>query len=384
MKILHIITHLAVGGATYNTIINSHGHILKGCEVDVLAGYDDVMEIEGDLLEFAQRLRVKVTIIKNMRRKISLWDDFISFLKIYFYIKKGKYDIVHTHSSKAGVLGRVAARIAGVKVIVHTVHGWSFNDSMTRVKKNIYVCLERLLVKITSKLVVVTKMDITKGIENKIGSNSCYELIRSGIDIDFFKSGTVLPEFEELIKGSGAEVVIGTVGRLSQQKAPLDFVRMADFIVSKNQKVRFVMVGDGILREDVENEISRRKLGEYIFILGKSDNIPALLAGLDIFVLTSHWEGLPRVIPEAMAAGVPVISTSVDGAAEIIEHGVNGFLVETGDMEQMAQFCLDLIRDRELGKSLSIGGLKTVNDFSHQKMADDLFNLFNRLYDNRA
>jgi glycosyltransferase involved in cell wall biosynthesis len=381
MKVLQIITHFAVGGATYTALMFAGGIKKKGHQVDIVSGVDPVMDIEGDLLQKASYLDINVISIKQLKRSISPFRDLIAFVKLLILIQKGNYDIVHTHSSKAGILGRIAAKIAGVKV-VHNVHGWPFHDRMDPFIRYLYIAIERFMARITDTLIVVTKEDKLKGLEKGIGSAAKYSLIRSGIDLKDFSLELFSKQQERTKLGIKKDaLVVGTVGRLSPQKAPLDFVKLAQKLL-REKDIVFLMAGDGVMRKEVEAYIKENNLGAHIKLIGKVEDVRSVLACVDVFVLPSLWEGLPRVIPEAMAMGVPVIATAINGVKEIVLHKQNGFLVEPHDIEEMKKYCLKLLTDKESRNLIVNNARQTVQEYSSEKMLLDLEELYVSLYNN--
>jgi len=254
--------------------------------------------------------------------------------------------VVHTHSSKAGLLGRLAARLAGVPVVVHTVHGWSFNPTQPAPLRWLYVQLERLAAKTTDVLVTVSRHDLESGMELGIGRPEQYELIRSGIDAEQFRAPAIDRETTRRRLGYGPEHrVVGSLSCLKPQKAPLDFVRAAAEIHARDPRTRFFVAGDGELRSAVEDEVARLGLGGVVQLLGWRRDVADLLHAMDMFVLTSLYEGLPRAVLQAMAAGVPVVATEVDGTPEVIEDGRTGWLVPPGRPTAVARAVVSALQD---------------------------------------
>lgn len=374
-SVLHTITRLIVGGAQENTILTAElldNHIW---EVDVISGPQTGPE--GSLIEHAIKRGVNLSIDSHLVREIHPIKDFLSFIKTIGFITKKKYKIVHTHSSKAGILGRWAAWLARVPVIVHTVHGWGFHEYQQPMIQFLYKLLERLTLPITDKLIVVTKLDIDKGMQAGIGSAENYELIRSGIEIDRFSKPirpwqTVRKEFGIPLDA----IVIGTVTRLSPQKAPHVFIKAAQIVTEKYPNIYFLVVGDGPLRKDVEQLIHDYRLEKRVCLAGLRRDVPDLLAAFDIFALSSLWEGLPRVLPQAMANGRPVIASAIDGNQEIITDRINGLLFPPGDHAAMAKTLMELIENPPLAEELALTAKETVLEFDVNHMVDKIADLY--------
>ncbi|MCX8062876.1 MAG: glycosyltransferase family 4 protein [Anaerolineales bacterium] len=347
IKVLHLITRLIVGGAQENTVYTARLLNPNLFDVDVICGPQTGSE--GSLIEEAIQSGVKLSILPELVRELNPVKDLIAFGKLYFLLRKHGYSIVHTHSSKAGILGRMAAKIAGIPIIIHTIHGWSFHNYMPKWRKNLFITLEKISAKFTDKLIVVTQKDITKGLKHGIGKPNQYLLIRSAIPLDEFLDSPPDPSpiREELGIPSEAPV-IGTIGRLSPQKNPFDWLEIAALIASQKPECYFLLVGDGPLRNQVKKQLDDLHLQNRIILTGLRRDVPRLLSAMDVFLLTSLWEGLPRVIPQAMCREVPIVAYASDGVAEVIEHAKTGLTCPPGEINLAAQYCLRLLDSEEL------------------------------------
>jgi len=313
-----------------------------------------------------------------LERSINPINDLCSLFEIRQFIIDNQISIVHTHSSKAGVLGRLAAKSAGVKFILHTIHGWSFNDYQSLLMRKIVIWLESYLAKFTDKLIAVSKYDKRKGLDNHIGDEKKYELIRYGIKQEDFSAANVDLKKEFGIKDTDLAVV--TVTCLKPQKSPQDFLKLAYIVGKAIPNVKFILVGDGILRCETEKLIRKLKLDKSVILAGWRQDVPELLATADLFVLTSLWEGLPICVLEAIAAGRPVIATNTGGVSEVIVDNESGFLVSVGDMGQMAKKTIVLLKDRILRQRLS-GYAKNslAGDYRLERMVEDIDRLYSNL-----
>lgn len=305
---------------------------------------------EGSLIETVRDdLGVPLEILPEIVREINPWKDLVALWKLYSRMKHGGYKIVHTHSSKAGILGRLAARLAGVPIIVHTVHGWSFHDRMSSFRRGIYVMLERMAARWSDALIVVAEKDIEKGLQHGIGLPNQYRMFRSAIPLDAFEPDQVCQlEIREELGIKPDVPVLGNVGRLSPQKNPLDWVRVAGRIAEVIPACWFLLVGDGPLRREVETLISEVGIADRTILTGIRRDVPRMLAAMDVFLITSLWEGLPRVIPQSMAMKVPVVANRADGTVEAIDHCVTGFLCDPGSLEEMSDYCVEILQDPKL------------------------------------
>lgn len=381
IRILHVITKLAVGGAQENTILSAaHFNRLDRYRAEIACGPTD--KVAGSLMGRAKKMGVKVTVIEGMSNNISLYSYAAAVVRLARYIRKERFTIVHTHSSIGGILGRLAARIAGVPVVVHTVHGWGIQPGMRRGKKALYIMMERLCARHTDMLVAVGEDNIRKGLAERIGSPEKYTVIRSGIDIKAYSETQDVAAAKSLLGAEGC-LVIGTVGRIDNQKRPEDFVRVAELVSKRRDDVKFVIVGDGPLRKPVEELISKKRL-KNIMLTGYRKDVAMLLPAFDIFLLTSSHEGLPRSILEAMAAGKPIVSTNVDGVPEAVKHSTNGLLAGFHDTEKLAKHVSYLLDNPGIAAQMGEQGKKIVPDFSVEKMYYDLEVLYEKLLEEKA
>ncbi len=383
IRVLHIITRLIVGGAQENTMLTAALLDPERYAVDVVSGPQTGPE--GSLIEEVRARGIPLTIEPALRREINPPKDSLALIRLARFIRRGRYTIVHTHSSKAGILGRWAARLAGTPVIVHTVHGWGHHERQHPLVRRFYILLERATARITAKLIVVSPRNTQKGLADSIGTPEKYVTIRSGIELDRFLHPTRSRETVREELGIPPHVpVVGTVTRLSPQKAPLDFVIAAAGVAEKRPAVHFVIVGDGPLRAEVEAEIAARSLTDRVHLTGLRRDVPDLMHSFDIFALSSLWEGLPRVLPQAMAAGLPIVATAVDGNTEAVTDGVNGLLTPPGDPQAMAVALLRLLEDPALARKMGEAGRARAEEFSARKMVSDIAALYERLLAERT
>jgi len=373
--VVHIITKLELGGAQQNTLFTVANLERSKYEPVLISGTD------GILVEVAKKLKdVKVYLIPELAREINPFKDIISLLKIRRILMDLKYlstIIVHTHSSKAGILGRWAARLAGINLIIHSIHGFSFNDYQPSFLRAFYMFLERVTSLITKRFIAVSKANIEKGINKRIFSKDKAVLIRSGIDIKEYQKAGFNRKEERGKLGFDAEIpLVAMVACFKPQKSPLDFVRVAKIVSDEINEVLFLLVGDGVLRSEIEEQIKKFKIDDKIILLGWRDEIPEIMNCIDILVLTSLWEGLPRVFPQAMASGKPVIATKVDGAPEAIKNDINGFLLAPKDINGIAEKVIYLIRHPEKASEMGEKGKSLVEEFSIWKMLEQQEELY--------
>jgi len=379
IHVLHPITRLIVGGAQENTMFTAAMLDKGSYQTEIVSGPQTGSE--GSLIEEVRDREIRLTILPNMLRQISPINDLITVWKLYRMMVNRETTIVHTHSSKAGILGRIAARLARVPVIVHTVHGWSFHDYMSPTLRRIYIWLERWAAGFSDAMIVVTKRDIEKGLRAGIARSEQYKHIRSAIPLEEFNPNDHDREKVRYELGLPQDaIVIGNVGRFSRQKNPLDWVRVAGEIARSSPNVHFLLVGDGPLRAQVETMLQMEGIEERCVLPGLRRDVPRMMAAMDIFLLTSLWEGLPRVIPQAMAMGLPVIANKADGAMEAIQDGENGFLCQPGDIQITVKHCMDLIKDPQKRRSIGQMGRETaLEDFDLNQMINQIDDLYQNL-----
>jgi len=355
VKVCHIITMLELGGAQQNTLYTVT-HLDRGRFEPML-----VSGTEGPLVEEARASGVPVFFLRSLVRQVAPLRDLRAFFDLFRLLRRERPRIVHTHSSKAGILGRVAAAAAGVPVIIHSIHGWGFHRDQSALVRGVFVGLERLVSRFTTAFVVVSQANLRQGEALGILEARRSRLIRSGIRLSDFRPAADLapPDYSGAPAAGPRErdVTVGMVACFKPQKAPLDFVRVAAEVAAREPRARFVLVGDGEIRPAIEALIREKGIADRVVLTGWRRDIPDLMRSFDVLLHTSLWEGLPRVLPEAMATAVPVVATRVDGAPEAVEDGVNGRLVEPGDVAGLAEAVLSLIRDPDLRRRMGRAGL---------------------------
>jgi glycosyltransferase involved in cell wall biosynthesis len=244
--------------------------------------------------------------------------------------------VVQTHSSKAGVLGRLAARAAGADLVLHTVHGFGVREGDRSFRGRLLLAAERLAARRTDLFLPVSRENVeTAGRLGLFGAERA-EVVRPGFDTaPFLRRDRA--EARRLLGVPEGVPLVGTVACFKAQKGPFDFVRAAALVARRVPEARFAWVGDGELRGAVEEAVAKEGLSGRFRFLGWRDDVPELLPGFDVFLLASLWEGLPKVVPQALLSGVPVVATAVDGTREALEDGVDGFLVPPGDPAAAAE-----------------------------------------------
>ncbi len=379
IKVIHPITRLILGGAQQNTMETCANLNPDRYEAEIISGPET--GTEGELISEVRERGIPLTIMPELVRSPHPLKDFRAVQKMAAYFRTVKPQIVHTHSSKAGILGRMAARRAGVPVIIHTVHGWGHHERQNPLYRNLFIRLEKRCVRYTDKLIVVSYLNAEKGLADSIGTRDLYTTIHSSINLDDFTNRAW--DTAAMKKSLGLDPgkpVIGTVGRLSPQKNPRDFIQVAERVLKSKPDAQFVFVGDGPMRPEIEEEIRAAGLEGRIRLAGLRRDIPQMLSCFDVFILTSLWEGLPRVIPQAMSVGVPVVANAVDGVSEVIREGINGYSVQPGDVSRMTEHILHLLANESARSEMGSQGRKTAEtDFSLKNMVARIEELYEDL-----
>lgn len=379
IKVCHIITKLELGGAQQNTLYTIE-HLDKERFAPVLiSGKGGILDTEAHVIS-----GTKVYFANNLVREINPIKDLLAIIELWALLKKEKPDIVHTHSSKAGILGRWAAKLSGTPVIIHTFHGFGFNDFQKSLMKYLFVFLEKITAKITDKLIAVSKNNIEKGIKYGIGYPEKYTLIRSGIDIKKYTNFTADKNTKKKELGiSPEEKVITTIGPFKPQKNLSDFINAAKQISEKFRNCKFLIIGDGEQKSYLEKLINESMLQDKVKILGWRRDIPEILAVSDIFILTSLWEGLPRSVLEAMSSGLPVIANEVDGVEEVIRNNENGFLTKPFEIEKTSEYAVKLLNDDKSAKSFGLKAKEAIDkQFDIDYMVEQQDELYKSLLQN--
>lgn len=372
IKVLHLITELVVGGAQDNTLLSVEKLDRARYEVHT-AGAPG-----GGWVGRAEEVSDRLHFIPHMRREVAPRDDVRALAEIYRLLRREQYHIVHTHSSKAGIIGRVAGRLARVPVVVHTVHGFPFNDqTFPRWLRQTYLWLERLGARLSNQLVMVSELNRQEALQKGIAPWDRMAVVYSGLDLRRF--GSILHSRaarERLGLAAGARVV-GTVGRISACNAPLVMVEAAQLLLARYDDLQVLLIGDGELRQEVETAVGNEPR---IHLLGFRFDIPQLLPALDVFMFPNLWGGLGRSVTEALAAGLPVVAFPVNGVPELVEDNVTGLHARVGDVRDLAEKTAFLLETPEVGTRLGQAGQQRVYEkFSASKMVADLDRLYETL-----
>ncbi len=361
IKILLILEATAGGTRRYITQVLSHLDLNRFEPVLFCAAERDPAFLED--IEIIRRRGIKVLFFP-MKREISPISDFWLTLKMSKAIRQEKPDIVHTHSSKAGIIGRTAARLAGVAKIAHTPHVFPFEMDVGKFKRRFYLFLERIAARWTSLLIAVSNSEKDVALEYGLFKAGNTVVNANGIDPELWRVVDI-GEREKLREQAGIPngvFVVGMVGRFMPQKGHRILVEAAELLLKKNRDIHFVLVGEGELKNKIRNLTVSKKIESKFHFFEQTDRVADYYATFDCLVLPSLWEGCPFTAMEAMAMRIPVIASSVGGVSEIIEDRISGLLTPPADASSLADAIEKLCEDRKLCGSLGEKGQQRIMD----------------------
>ncbi|MFH1459576.1 MAG: glycosyltransferase family 4 protein [Candidatus Omnitrophota bacterium] len=359
---------MIIGGAqenTLDTVIELGKN--KNYEVQLFSGYTSGPE--GSLISKAVS-NCTLKISKFLIRDINPIMDFIALIQLYFFIKKNKFDIVHTHSSKAGILGRFAAKLAKTPIIIHTVHGLPFFKAQNKILNKIYLLLEKITARFTHKIICVSPSLIEDAVSAGVGKREKFVSVYSGIELEKFKKN--VREKQTLRKKLGFsehDIVIGNLSRLFTHKGHEFLLQAAKIIMQKYPKTKLLLIGDGILRNKLKILAGNLRIEKNIVFTGLivPGKVPQYLQIIDILMHTSLHEGLPRAAVQAFALEIPVIGFDIDGTRDVIKNNVNGFLIAPKNVAGLAAAALKLMENRKLAQRMGKQGADFVRDVFNLK-----------------
>jgi glycosyltransferase involved in cell wall biosynthesis len=370
IKVLHIITNFTTG-AGGNTLLSAIGMDTDRYEVFIASSAG------GEFWDRAEVAGIRTQRLSGFVREIAPLKDLSVLFQLIRLIRRERFAIVHTHTTKAGFLGRVAARLCGTPVVVHTFHAFSFHDFMDARVRRTYMLLERLMRPLTDEFLAVAPRVARQAVEYRLARPGRVSVAPSAVELSDLPFEPDESVRDELAIAPSAPV-IGTVGRIMHQKAPLDFVRMAARVAEHRPDACFVMVGDGPMTSDVRAEAER--LGVHLILTGFRDDAPRLAAAFDVFVMPSLYEGLGRALTEALACGRPVVASAVNGVPDLVRPGETGLLAEPSDPDAVATCVLWLLDHPVEAERMGRQGRAAVLDlFKPEHMCAVLDETYSRL-----
>ena len=378
-KVLHLITRLIRGGAQENTVATVVG-LREGGVFRAILATGPPIGPEGSMLPDVRALGIEPFIIPAMRRRVDPLLDALAFLRTYALLRRGRYAVIHTHSSKAGILGRAAAAVAGTPVVIHTIHGLPFHDYQPRVLNRLYKWLERLAAGWSTRIVTVSDEMAERSIDAGVAGEGKFVTVRSGMPVArFAEARGRAEEARERFGVPEGAVVVGTVARLFALKGHDLILDAMPAILAEHPGVVFLWVGDGAMRERLLARAEEMGVRSSLVLTGllHPDDVPEAVACMDVLLHASLREGLARAIVQGQAAGIPVVCFDIDSADEVIENGVSGRLVRPGDAEGLGRSVCELLSDPEKMKRMGEEGKKRVlSTYTIEAMVESLSKLY--------
>jgi glycosyltransferase involved in cell wall biosynthesis len=388
MKIVRLIARLNVGGPAIHVVLTTRELERRGHDCVLVVG--PVPETEGNMEYYAAEWGVPFVRIPELVRPLSPWKDLVALWKVYRILRREKPDVVHTHTAKAGTVGRTAALLAGVPVIVHTFHGNIFDGYFSPAKTRLFLGIERFLARFTDRIIAVSKSQRDELITKyKIAPPEKFQIVRLGIDLGALRAVN-RGDAHSVSEDNSHPLVIGWVGRFVEVKDPLFFVEMAHALKCSGAHAKFMMVGDGPLRPSVEKRIAELGLSQDFTLAGWQRNMADVYAQIDLMTLTSHNEGTPVAMIESMATGRPFVALNVGGMPDLMagapqEHEgfdafENGIMVYRRDVATFANAVNMLLHDAALRTRMGQAGTEfALKRFSKERLVDDLEALYQKL-----
>jgi glycosyltransferase involved in cell wall biosynthesis len=373
MNICHIITRMILGGAQENTLLTLE-YLKNHTPWNIHLAYGPELD-EGSLVNEVLKLGVHVHPLKFLKRNLNPVDDVRAYFELIHLFSKNNFDLVHTHSSKAGIIGRIAATQAKVPKIVHTIHGLAFDEYQPIIKNFIFRTSEEIASSHCDAIITVCNTMTKLARDQGLGNHAPIETIYSGFDL--------APFLNVEKREADGRFVIGMIARMFPFKGYEDFIKLAEPVLSKNKDIDFYLVGDGPLRSMLESWIGKHPDLRYRIVFSgrvPREEIPQHLEKMDMLIHLSWREGLPRTVAQALAAAKPVCVYDIGGASEIVINGLTGFLVPPGDIQEM-ETCINKIHSNTvLAEEMGIQGRNmTRAKFAVETMGEKIVGLYNRL-----
>jgi glycosyltransferase involved in cell wall biosynthesis len=373
---------MILGGAQENTLLNCED-LLREHGDDVLLVTGPPLGPEGSLLERATAHGVPTTIIPEMRREIHPLRDAAAYRHLKCVLADYRPDVVHTHSAKAGILGRAAARSLGVPAIIHTVHGAPWHPYQSAASRRFFQACERWAARRTDAFICVADAMTDLMVVANIAPRETFTTIYSGMEVEpFLAANEHRARMRRQLGYTDEHVVVGKIARLFHLKGHEYLIAAAEQVVTRDPRVRFLLVGDGILRGELAADIARRGLSDKFHFAGlvPPTEIPAYLSAMDMLAHTSLREGLARTLPQALLAGKPAISFDIDGAREVVRPGETGYLLPPESIEPLADAIVALAADPALRDRLgSAGRARCIERFDHRHMTREIRRVYERV-----
>ncbi len=404
IKICHLITQTHFGGAQ-KYICDIVNNLNNSFEITIVFGEGK----KEDLQKYITNPQAKFQKIKFLGRSINIFKDTLAFFELFIFFLKNKFDILHLHSSKAGFIGALSAKLAGIKKIIYTVHGWVFKEDISQFKKNFYLFLEKISGHFKDKVICISKNDYNLTLKNKIVKESKLLLIYNGLKNntvflekekarEFFFSkiknnnpNTFLEfdlstlEIEDNNKSNTSNLkhivlnektrIIGTISNLYPNKGIVYLIKSASKLNTVYNNLIFVVIGTGPEEAKLKHLVTQEKIPNFYF-LGKIHQASRYLKAFDIFTLTSTKEGLPYSLLEALEAEISIVSSKLDSLSEIIENNQNGLFFESMNTEDLTYKIQSLLNNPNLVKKLKSQTKNSLNKFDFNEFISNIQSLY--------
>ena len=382
IRVLRVIARLNMGGPALHVAYLSAGLAERGYETTLVAG--SLARGEGSMAHVAEDLGVRVVKLDALSREISPVRDAISVLRLARLIREQRPQILHTHTAKAGTVGRLAALLAGAArppIVVHTFHGHVLRGYFGPFKSQAFRQLERLLARVTTRLIAVSPQVRDDLVSLGVAPEEKFSVVRLGVELgERVQTRVVGAEARARLGIAPERFVVGWVGRMTGVKRTADVLKGVARLRERGVDAVLLMVGDGPDRERVERGASVLGIMRHCYFLGYQEDVSDWYQAFDAMVLPSANEGTPVVVIEALAAGCPVVATSVGGVPDVIRDGVDGFLVAAGDVEQLAERLARLAADPELRARMGEAGRESVpKRYAVERLVGDVDELYRSL-----
>jgi glycosyltransferase involved in cell wall biosynthesis len=386
MNVVHFITRLIIGGAQENTLLTVEDqHRDYGDQVALVCGPG--VGPEGTLLERAENGGFRLHVLPKLDRAIRPRTDWQSYRELVRILKTLKPDIVHTHSSKAGVVGRAAAAQLGIPA-VHTIHGASFHYGQRPILQRLYIAAEKWAARRCQRFICVCDSMTDQYVAAGIAPRERFVTVYSGMEVEpFLNPPRPRDEVRQELGFEPHHIVVGKVARLFHLKGHEYVIQAASSVVAQHPDVRFLFIGDGILRAQYEQQIAEAGLMDYFVFAGlvSPQRIPELIGATDLVVHTSVWEGLARVLPQSLISGKPVVSFDIDGAREVVIPDETGFLITPRSTTELAAAINELVGDSTLRDRLGSTGRERFTDqFRHETMTRQVRDVYQSVLDDQS
>jgi glycosyltransferase involved in cell wall biosynthesis len=373
VRVLQVVGGSKFGGAVW--VIMSYVEALQehGCEVTVCTSVEPVADV-------FRAAGCEIVSIEEMTREINPWRDLVALIKLTRVCRQGRFEVVHTHTSKGGFIGRAAARLAGVPVVLHTAHGFAFHESSSPVAAAVYTRLERLAGRWSDNLLTVSDFHRRWAIRERLAAPERIVTVRNGIS----RSRLVVVRDRREVRGELGieenEVLLISIGRLATQKGLRTLIQALPKTLQQGVRARLVLVGEGPLRAELDEQVTALNLKSVVSFLGFRSDVADILNASDIVIAPSLWEGLSISVLEAMALAKPIVATNIGSNLELIEDGVSGLLVPPNDPERLADTILTLALDPETASGYGAAARERFESgFTEEAMKDAVWAVYHPL-----